>query len=88
MSFKFAIEKTDEIKSAKIYFIEGVVQEGEVKVGDMAEVEISGEKMMLKILSAVLINRNKRCELQRKFTLAIEKPMCEMKELEGKTLCC
>lgn len=85
MSFKFSIEKTDEIKSAKIYCLEGVMEEGSMSVGDMGKVDIAGKEFFLKIQSAVLINRNKRCELQKKFTVAIEKPDCDLKELEGHT---
>lgn len=84
MSFKFTIEKTDEIKSAKIYCLEGCVEEGNIEVGDQGRVEIAGKSILLKVQSAVLINRTRKSELNRKFTLSIEKPECDLKDLEGK----
>lgn len=86
MSFKFNVEKTGEIKSAHIYFVEGVCEEGDVKNGDKAKVKVGSKTVSLSILSMSFINRNRMDEVAKKITLAIEKPKCELKELEGKML--
>ena len=86
MSFKFSIEKTDEIKSAKIYCLEGFIQEGSIQIGDCAHVEINGQSIGLEIQSIVGINRNRLAEYAKKITISINKPECNLKELEGKVL--
>lgn len=86
MSFIFNVEATDEIKSAKIFCLEGSVEEGNIVSGDKANVIINGKLVSLNIQSVVLINRTKIAQLSKKMTLAIDEPDCDIKQLEGKVI--
>lgn len=83
MSFIFKVETTEEIKSAQLYCLEGLLIEGQICQGNKAYLFVNNQPIEILIESVVYINRTRNAMTQNKLTLSINKPKCELKDLEG-----
>lgn len=83
MNFKFNVEATDEISSAKIYILEGTLQEGMIMENAQAIAVIDGDQFPITIKNIVFINRTAKAMKAQKLTLNIECPSFNIKSLEG-----
>ena len=72
MSFRFLIDNAGHLKTAKVWFIEGFLEQGVVKEGSIGTIKETDEVKTVNVKNVALVTSN---EVESGYlTLSIEKP--------------